>query len=251
VTLVEEYRNQSAWRDWDAYLEQLPIVSQDTIFDMGCGLGLVSEMLAKKAHQVIAVDNNPKLLEEAKRINSAKNITYKLSNLASMNYQNLPPGDGVWSSFVAAYFPDFTPILSKWIRILKPGAWIAIVEMSDLFAHEPLNLSTQEVFREYYLRQRKNNIYDFEMGAKVKDAILDCGLSIIHEESIPDPELAFNGPAESQILKAWDKRFDRMHGFKEYLGELKFSEIKSDFLECLSHKNHKCNAIVKFVIAIK
>jgi len=251
VTLTEEYKNQSAWRDWGTYLERLPIQDQDTIVDMGCGIGLVSKMLAKKARQVIAVDNNPELIQEAKRTNSAKNITYKVANLASMNYQNSPPVVGIWSSFVAAYFPDFTPILSNWIRILKPGGWIAIVEMSDLFAHEPLNLSTQEVFREYYQRQRNNNIYDFEMGAKVKDFILASGLSIIHEESIPDPELAFNGPAEPQILKSWGSRIDRMHGFKEYLGEQKFSEIKIDFLECLVDKNHSCSAIVKFILAKK
>jgi len=251
VTPIEEYRKQSAWRDWEELIKRLPFANQDTIFDLGCGTGLATKILASRAQRVVGIDNDSELIEEAMRTNSAGNITYMVADLAFMNYSNLPPPNGIWSSFVAAYFPDFTPVLSNWIRILKPGGWIAIVEMGNLFSHEPLSQSTRELFKTYYLRQSKNNFYDFEMGHKLKDFIFSCGLSIIHEEDLYDPELAFNGPAEPQIVKSWESRFDRMHGFKEYLGEFKFSKIKREFLECLVDKNHSCSAIVKFILAKK
>jgi len=144
-------------------------MNQDTIYDMGCGIGAISKMLADKARLVIAIDNDSELIQEANRSNPAENISYQTANLASMNYQNLPTGDGIWSSFIAAYFPDITPILNKWIS----------------------------------------------------------------------------------ILKAWGSRFDRMHGFKAYVGEKQFYEIKYEFLECLSDKNHMSNAIVKYLFAKK
>lgn len=149
------------------------------------------------------------------------------------------------------YFPDFTPILNNWKSILKPNGWLGIVEMSDLFLHEPLSYSTRKIFKKYYLRQKSNNSYDFEMGSKMKDFFKDAGFSIVHEENVNDEELTFNGPAEHQIIKSWEGRFDRMFRFKEYVGEKKFNKIKNEFLNCLVKENHKSKTIVKFMIAKK
>ena len=249
MKLTEEYKRQSTWRNWDAYIKQLPIDNQDTILDLGCSIGVVTKLLANKALRVIGIDNNPELIKEAIYANSAENINYSCIDLASINNQELPLSNGIWTSFVASYFPDFASILSNWLNFLKPNGWIAIVEMSDLFAHEPLSQFTRDTFKEYYERQRRNNMYDFEMGSKIKDFLINCGLSIVHEENKFDSELTFNGPAEPQILKAWECRFDRMVKFKEYLGEMIFHKIKKEFLDCLSNEKHSCRTIVKFIIA--
>jgi len=251
MNLTEEYKRQNKWRDWESYIERLTIDNNDTLIDFGCGIGVVTKMLANKASKVVGIDNNLELIKEAKRTNLAENIRYVYDNLSSLNYQNLPAGDGIWSSFVAAYFPDFAPILANWINILKPNGWLAIVEMSTLFDHEPLSLSTKEIFKDYTKRQRMNSMYDFEMGSRIKDIVTDHGLSIIHEEDKIDRELAFNGPAEPEIRKSWEYRFDRMVGFKEYLGDEKFYSIKNEFLDCLSDEHHTSNTIVKFIVAKK
>jgi ubiquinone/menaquinone biosynthesis C-methylase UbiE len=251
MNLVEEYINQNSWRDWDFYLQKLPINNHDTICDMGCSIGVVTKKLANKAYKVFGIDNNFELIEEAKKINTAENISYLTDDINTLNYQKLPLCEGIWSSFVAAYFPNFTSVLNNWESILKPNGWLGIVEMSSLFSHEPLSQSTRKIFEKYYLRQQSNNSYDFEMGSKLKDFMIKSGLSIIHEENVFDIELAFNGPAEPQIIKSWENRFDRMFRFKEYVGEKKFDSIKNEFLLCLADKNHKSNTIVKFIIAMK
>ena len=56
MTLLEEYKNQVKWRNWETYLENLPIGSQDTVFDLGCSIGTVSGLLARQAKQVIGID---------------------------------------------------------------------------------------------------------------------------------------------------------------------------------------------------
>ena len=94
MNLVKEYENQSTWRDWSPYIERLPIDNQDTIFDFGCSLGIVTKLLAKKASYVIGIENNPELLKEAKQINSVENIFYLNIDLGSSHIQNLPLGDG-------------------------------------------------------------------------------------------------------------------------------------------------------------
>jgi hypothetical protein len=40
-----------------------------------------------------------------------------------------------------------------------------------------------------------------------------------------------------------------MNKFKEYLGEERFSKIKSDFLDALSEEKHVSKTIVKFIVA--
>jgi len=251
MNLVKEYKNQSTWRDWSPYIERLPIDNQDTIFDFGCSLGIVTNLRAKRASYVIGIENNPELLKEAKQINSDENISYLNIDLGSSHVQNLPLGDGIWASFIAAYFPNFEPILNCWKKLLNANGWIALIEMSDLFSHEPLSKFTQDAFEAYSSRQSKNKKYDYKMGGKLRGFVKNCGLSIIHEEDIFDSELAFEGPAEPGITKSWESRFDRMVKFREYVGEKNFYKVKSEFIECLSDRNHKSNTVVKYIMAKK
>lgn len=249
ITLAEEYINQNTWRNWESYIEKLSIDGGHTILDFGCSIGAVSKLLAKKAHRVIGIDNHPEFLEQAKRINSAGNIQYYNMDLTSIDKAKLPLADGIWTSFVVAYFPDLVSLLKEWKNFLKPKGWIAVVEMSDLFGHSPQSQSTRNLFKEYYMQQRQKKIYDFEMGSRIKELLIKSGFSIIHEENKTDPELSFNGPAEPQILKSWNCRFDRMPLFKEYVGDVRFLEIKKEFLDCLTNHNHKSESIVKFLVA--
>jgi len=251
MSLVEEYRNQSTWRDWGPYIEKLPIHHGDIVLDFGCSIGTVSKLLAEKVHHVVGIDNNPQLLEEAERINNAENISYLNMDLGSSACEGLSLVNGIWSSFAAAYFPDFEPVLKVWNKVLREEGWIALVEMSDLFSHEPVSKFTRDTFENYAIRQCRNNMYDFMMGGKLKDYMTGCGLSIIHEEDMTDPELTFNGPADTRILKAWENRLDRMVKFREYVGESAFQKIRLDFLNGLSDQNHTSYTIVKFIIAKK
>jgi SAM-dependent methyltransferase len=249
MDLTEEYKRQSTWRDWESYLDKLPVKKSDILLDLGCSTGAFTRLLSLKAGRVTGIDLNPDLLNEARQNNSAANTTFILADLNSLEHVNLLTADGIWTSFVPAYFPDFAPVLGRWIKLLKPGGWIAVVEMSDLFSHKPLKQSTAAIFRTYYERQCKNKIYDFQMGSKIRDNLLSSGLSIIHDENKYDRELTFNGPAEPQILQAWENRFERMHGFRDYLGNESFLKIKSEFLDCLANEKHESGTTVKFIIA--
>ena len=210
MNLVDEYRNQSTWRNWEPYLEKLPARRWGTVYDMGCGIGSVTKMLAKKASYVMGIDSSSKLLREADRSNSARNIEYLQRDLSNLEYRHLEPADGIWSSFVAAYFPDFIPILNNWKGVLKKTGWMALVEMSGLFSHEPLSSHAREAFERYYTHQKMKNVYDFEMGTKLVHFVRHCGLTVLHVENMYDPELTFDGPADPAILGSWENRLGRM-----------------------------------------
>jgi len=250
MKLSDEYKNQNIWRNWPVYLEKVPISSGDTVLDLGCGIGYVTKLLAGVASQVIGIDSNVALLEEAKSINNAGNIMYINGDLRSINKQDLPLADGVWTSFTPAYFPDFAPILRQWLALLKPTGWIAIVEIDDLFAHHPLSNSTREVLAAYYDRQRKAGFYDFEMGSKLKNFFLAEQLVITHEENMVDREFSFHGPADNQILLAWETRLNRLLSLQSLFKDT-YPEFKNEFLSCLTDTEHISKTQVKFIVARK
>ena len=239
MSLTQEYANQNQWRNWDKYINKLPIQKEDVVLDLGCSLGFVSQLLASKAKQVIGVDMNFQLIEEAKRVHSASNIEYRVGNLAEIGQLELPQANGIWSSFTAAYFTNFDKTLDQWLALLKPGGWIALVEINDLFGHKPLSKESRNSFEEFYQFQHANALYDFEMGGKLINILQSKNLQILHEASIEDKELSFNGPAEPEIVEAWQTRLKRMKPLQSFLGE-NFHRIKAEFLSCLTEEDHQC-----------
>ncbi len=251
MSLTSEYKRHPLWRNWREYLDILPITPHDLVLDLGCSIGTTSKLLAERTDKVIGVDNNADLLKEASKVNSSPKIKYIYCNLNDLESAQLPMADGIWCSFVAAYFPDFDPVLQLWQKTLKPGGWLALVEMSGLFDHEPLSETTANIFKDYYSQQRQRNIYDFEMGTRLKSFLEQAGLKIIHEEDKQDAELSFSGPASQRIIESWTSRFDRMYKLREHLGESSFQKIKQEFISCLKDKNHVSKTVVKYLIAVK
>jgi len=147
MSIVEEYKNQMFWRNWISYIEKLPIKDSDTILDLGCANGEVTKLISERCLQVIGIDFNSELLKEAEKTNFSHNIKYLNTNISNINKQVLPIVDGIWTSFTIAYFPEADSVLNTWLDIVKPGGWIAITEMSYLFAHFPLSHTTRDTFK--------------------------------------------------------------------------------------------------------
>ncbi|OKS86727.1 class I SAM-dependent methyltransferase [Mucilaginibacter polytrichastri] len=252
MTLTEEYEQQNQWRNWESYLTKLPIKNTDVVLDLGCGVGDVTKLLGERCLQVFGIDHNPELLQSAKRNNNLGNIEFISSDLSQILINiEIPNVDGIWCSFTAAYFPNFKPVLSNWIKKLKSGGWIALVEIDDLFGHHPLPTETKAFFKSHYKKLYDQLTYDFEMGSKLRNYLVDCGLTVIFEQNVKDPELAFNGLADNRVVLAWQNRLDRMTGLQNSLESFQFIRLKMDFLNCLRDENHTCSALVKYFIAKK
>lgn len=184
---------------------KLPILPSDLVLDLGCGTGDVSVLLADRASRIIGIDFNKDIIEFATRQNVRPNIQYLCADLHQVSEVSLLLADGIWSSFAAAYFPDFISVLRDWIALLKPKGRIALIEVNNLFAHQPLDADIHKMFKSYYERQK--NVYDFRMGGRLKDVMIKLELSIELEAIEEDRELAFDGPAEEEIITAWENRW--------------------------------------------
>ena len=125
-------RSYGPGRSWQAFGHLLlRIIPPVIIADLGSGEGLLSELLARKARKVIAVDNSEKMVafgaNKAKK-NGLKNLEFRLGNLGN------PPIDPASVDIVIlsqALHHAETPAeaVVSTARILKPGGQVMILDL--------------------------------------------------------------------------------------------------------------------------
>jgi len=248
MSLSEEYKKQFSWRSWSTVLEQLPPIAGRFLLDLGCGVGDQTAQLAKRGARVIGIDANEDLLGSA-RARAISNAEFRMLNLRNLGRVGVAV-DGIWCSFTAAYFPDFAPVLASWASLLKPGGWIALTEVDDLFGHEPIPSETRSLLAAYAQDAVLANRYDFHMGSKLRHHVELAGFEVSSTHLLEDKELSFVGPADSAVLEAWRSRLDRMTFLKDFCG-FKFERVRQDLLGTLIHPHHWSVATVHCCIGIK
>jgi len=248
MSLAGVQRRQFQWRDWPTILGALPPLAGQTVLDLGCGVGdLAAELTARGAY-VIGFDMNEELLREA-RSRGLVNAEFRRANLALSMALDIR-ADGLWSSFTAAYFPDFSRILRSWATALRPGGWAALTEIDDLFGHEPLSAGIKSMLDAYARDSLEAGRYDFDMGHKLADHLHRAGFTAVRTLNVVDQELAFDGPAPPDVIDAWRNRFDRMTLLRDFCGA-DFERVRGAFLDCLVRADHRSTASVVLSIGRK
>jgi SAM-dependent methyltransferase len=248
MNLAEHYRRQFEWRDWSTILAELPALTQQTVLDVGCGVGDVADALVARGARVIGFDANEELLREA-RGRGLANAEFRNADLRTVTDLGVA-ADGLWCSFTAAYFPELSTRLTAWSTPLKKGGWIALTEIDDLFGHEPLSDSTKALLRGYAAGALAAGRYDFHMGRKLRDHLERAGFRVTRTLAVADGELSFRGPARPGVIDAWRRRIDGMKLLRDYC-DASFDEVKEEFLGCLALPDHTCSAKVYACIAHK
>jgi SAM-dependent methyltransferase len=241
MSLADEYRRQYVWRDWSTIYDALPPLAGRAILDLGCGIGDQSADFVARGARVIGVDLNEELLQAAR----ARGLTggeFRHGDLRAVGDLG-GPFDGIWSSFAAAFFIDLPAVLTAWTRRLRPGGWIALTEIDDLFGHEPLSDRTRSLFQAYAADALSAVRYDFHMGRKMSRYMEQSGIIVAKVLTVPDSELSFDGPARPDVLAAWQNRLDRMKLLHDFCGP-EFERLREEFLECVVSDQHHSTAKV-------
>jgi SAM-dependent methyltransferase len=241
LSLARDYKRQFGWRDWASVFAALPPLDGHTVLDLGCGAGDQAAELVARGARVIGVDTNDEFLADA-RARGLPNTDFRLGDLrAPLDIDE--PMDGLWCSFTAAFFPDLQAALARWTTHLRPGGWIALTEIDDLFGHVPVQPRTKALFDAYAHEARAAGRYDFHMGRRLREHMERCGFAVSTVLTLADRELSFDGPAEAEVLNAWRNRLDRMKLLHEFCS-VEFERVRDDFLCCLSRTDHRSSATV-------
>lgn len=246
MTLSDEYQQQYRWRPWPHVFAALPPIAGKTVLDLGCAIGQQAAELDARGARVIGVDSSAELLAVARQ--QVPEAIFLQGDLAALSLELTV--DGIWSSFVPAYFPELGPVLEQWLAHLAPGGWIALTEVDDLFGHEPLGARTASLLEGFTAISRARARYDFHMGRKLHGLLEAAGLRVQRELVLEDQELAFQGPAAPGVIDAWSARFARTPALQEYCGE-RFAATRDDFIACLGRADHRSSARVFCCIATR
>lgn len=236
MNIIHEYKDQYQWRSWDSVYDLLPEMDNQTVLDLGCGVGDQAVDFIDRGAQVIGIDINDDLLNEARSrcIKNARFIKTDFRDLPELDEK----ADGLWCSFAVAYLIDFNSVLNSWKKYIKKGGWIALTEIDNFFGHEPLNKNVKEMLENYARYAYKKGRYDFYMGRKLEDYLKKSGFNISEILTLDDQEFSFSGPAPKEVVTAWEKRFDRMIFLQEFCGS-SYENVKNEFLSCLKKNEHQ------------
>jgi SAM-dependent methyltransferase len=248
VPLADDYRRQFAWRSWPLLLDALPPLRGTTVLDLGCGPGDLAAELTARGARVIGIDLNEEALLAA-RARNLPGAEFRVADLRALPELGAPV-DGIWSSFAAAYFTDFVPVLAGWAGALRPGGWMALTEIYDFFAHEPVAPRTHELLSAYAADALAAGRYDFHMGRRLEAQLQRAGLRVVRALEPPDLEFAFTGPARPDVLEGWRARLQWMSLLPTFCGA-DWPAVRDDFLACLARPDHRSLCRVRFCLAIK
>lgn len=122
------------------------------ILEIGCGIGVLADMLQKKGNSVCACDISQEMINEAKKLNP--NIDFSIQDIESLTYKD-NSFDYVVTIGVLEYLDYDDKALKEIFRVLKKGGY-AIIEFNNKLWHLKMN-DYKEPNEEFPMKRRNHN----------------------------------------------------------------------------------------------
>jgi SAM-dependent methyltransferase len=112
-----------------------------TVLDVGCGVGRLTRVLARRAAHVHAIDVSAEMLTKARELNAElANVTWHQNDGTTLQPVEDGSVDAVVSHVVFQHIPDAAITLGyvrEIGRVLRPGGWSAFQISNDPELHAP------------------------------------------------------------------------------------------------------------------
>lgn len=183
-------KNYCPGRSWDAIGHfLLHLTPKIRIVDLGAGEGVISQLLARRAEEVVCIDNSPKMVEFGRGLaekNGIANLSYKLGDI-----EDVPLPDKTFDCALLSQALHHAQHPSKAIneafRVLKPKGQLIVIDLlehqfekaRDLYADIWLGFSENELyqlFKSAGFRKIEVNVVSQETVAPNFQTVLASGV---------------------------------------------------------------------------
>jgi ArsR family transcriptional regulator len=164
-------------RSWEGMAETLlTLMPPMVVADLGAGEGTFSQLLARRAKKVIAIDNSENMVEygtELARKHGVTNLEYRLGDIEDVPIKSNTVELAFFSQALHhAQHPE--QAVGEAFRILKPGGRIVVL---DLLRHN--YQKAREMYADVWL-----GFTEVEVGRFLRDAgFKNTEISIVHREA--------------------------------------------------------------------
>ena len=171
-------KNYCPGRSWEAIGHfLLHLTPKIRIADLGAGEGLISQLLAQRADEVVCVDNSPKMIEFGRELaekNDLSNLVYKLGDI-----EEVPLADDSFDlallSQALHHAQHPQKAIDEAFRILEPGGQLILL---DLLEHD--FEKARELYADVWLGFSENALYQYMKNAGFRQVKVD----IVAQESV-------------------------------------------------------------------
>lgn len=122
----EKYKKASAHqKEWaNKILAELYFKGNETILDLGCGDGVITNQLADLVPdgEVLGIDASEGMIKTAQKGREFKNVIFELKNINEIEYKNR--FDFIFSNATLHWILDHNKLLKKVFQALKPAGTI-------------------------------------------------------------------------------------------------------------------------------
>lgn len=163
-------------RSWRGLAEALLLLMPPLdIADLGAGEGAFSQLLARRAKRVIAVDNSPRMVEVAQELaarNGLGNVEFRVGDLENPPITEASVDLAFFSQSLHHALHPQRAVDAAW-RILRPGGRIAILELKRHSFEE-----ARELYADLWLGFAEAELETFLL----KSGFHDAQVTTVHRE---------------------------------------------------------------------
>lgn len=173
-------KNYCPGRSWEAIGHcLLHLTPKIKIADLGAGEGLVSQLLARRAEEVVCIDNSPKMVEFGSELaakNEFTNLRYVLGDIEDVPLKPNSVDLALLSQALHhAQHPQVA--VEEAFRVLKPGGKLIVL---DLLEHQ--FEKARELYADVWLGFSQNTLYQFLKTANFQQIEVNV---VAHEAEAP------------------------------------------------------------------
>jgi SAM-dependent methyltransferase len=116
----------------ETFIRQCEIGPEDSVLEVGCGVGQTSVLLAKRCGcDVTGLDISESMIKSAsdrsRKSGVAEKIEFRQGDISNLPFEN-DRFDVVLSESVTAFAPDHAKAIREYARVLKPGGFLGLNE---------------------------------------------------------------------------------------------------------------------------